>query len=107
MPYNIITCGGSGWVTKVGSYIGGSSCISSRIGLVILFFIIAITRKWGGEELGLDFNFLFALILGLIPYLIVITLFGNYKLAMFIGIVGMLIGGYGLGLIFGGSDEGY
>ena len=54
--YNLLTC--SGWEAKVGSYVGGSGCIKSRIGLVVLFFIIAVLRKWGGEEVGLDYNFL-------------------------------------------------
>ena len=74
--------------------------MKARLGLVILFFIIAIIRKWGGEEVGMSFNFLFALILSIIPYLFVIFLTGSFKIAMGVGIVGGLAGGYGGGMFF-------
>ena len=104
MPYNLLSC--AGWETA-GGYITGGGCMQSRLGLVLLFFIIAIIRKWGGEEVGMDFNFLFALILGLLPYFIVVTLFGSFKIGMLIGIVGGLVGGYGGGLFFGESGGEY
>ena len=103
--YNLLTC--SGWEAKVGSYVGGSGCIKSRIGLVVLFFIIAVLRKWGGEEVGLDYNFLMGLILGLIPYIVVITIFGSFKIALVVGLLGGVLGGYFGGMLFGGSDDGY
>ena len=107
MPYNIITCQGPNWTSNVGSYIGGSECIKSKIGVVLLFFIICLIRKWGGEEIGLDFNFLFSLIFSIIPYIMIVTIFGSFKIALVVGLVGGLAGGYFGGILFGGSEEGY
>ena len=107
MPYNLLSCTGPNWTSKAGSYIGGSECIKAKLGIVLLFFIVAILRKWGGEEMGLDFNFLFALILGLGPYLMIVILFGSFKIALVAGLIGSIAGGYGGGLIFGGSEGGY
>ena len=101
--YNLLSCSGFGDAT---GYLGSSSCIKARVGLVLLFFIIAITRKWGGEEVGLDFNFLFALILSIVPYLVLITIFGSFKIALIVGLLGGIFGGYFGGLIFGGSEGG-
>jgi hypothetical protein len=102
--YNLISCGG--WESQVAGYIGSGSCIKARLGLVILFFIIALIRKWGGEEMGMSFSFLFALVGGILPYVIVISLFGSFKIALVIGIVGALVGGYGMGMITG-EEGGY
>ena len=96
--YNILSCQGfsegTGWVAS-------SGCLKARLGIVILFFIIAIIRKWGGEEMGIGFSFIFALIGGILPYIILVTIFGSFKIAFVVGIVGALIGGYGIGLFSG------
>lgn len=98
MPYNIITCRGfseaSGWVAS-------GSCLKARIGIVLLFFLIALLRKWGGEEIGIGFSFIFALLLSIFPYLLIIYFFGNTTFAFIGGIVGGLVGGYGGGIIMG------
>lgn len=101
--YNPISC--SGFISETTGFVASGSCMKSRIGFVLLFFIIAILRKWGGEELGVSFSFAFALIGGLLPYLIVIVLFGSFKIALVIGIVGGVVGGYGGGLLFEGGEE--
>jgi len=106
MPiYNLLSC--SGFTEGAGGWVASTGCLQGRIGLVLLFFIVALVRKWGGEEIGMDFNFAFGLILSLIPYLLVITFFGSFKIALVIGLVGMLAGGYGGGIIFGGSEGDY
>lgn len=102
MTYNLLTC--SGWEAKAGSYIASGACMKGRLGIVFLFFLIAIIRKWGGEEAGLSFSFMFALILGLGAYLIVIFLTGSLKFAFIIGLVGALAGGYGGGMFLGGEE---
>jgi len=105
MPlYNILTCGG--WEGGSG-YIGSGSCIKARVGLVILFFIIAIIRKWGGEEMGLDYNFWLGLLFGIVPYLLIITFTGSFKIALVAGLLGGVAGGYFGGIMFGGSEGGY
>ena len=99
--YNILSC--KGW--EVGtSYIQAGGCMKARLGLVFLFFVIAIIRKWGGEEVGLEYSFLFGLILGLVPYFLVVTFTGSFKIAMVVGLAGAIIGGYLLGSIFGGGE---
>ena len=104
MPiHNLLSCGG--WEAKVGSYVGSSGCIKARIGLVLLFFIIAIVRKWGGEEIGLSFSFIFGLIGGIVPYLLIVTFTGSFKIAMIVGLLGGLAGGYLGGMLFGDGGE--
>ncbi|GAG12202.1 unnamed protein product, partial [marine sediment metagenome] len=45
-----------------------------------------------------------ALVLGMGLYFIFISIFGNLKIAMVLGILGALAGGYGGGIFLGGSD---
>ena len=103
MPlYNILSC--SGFSSEATGWVASSSCLKGRIGIVFLFFLIAIIRRWGGEEIGIDFSFLFAIIGGAMSYLVLITLFGNLKLAFGVGIVLALVLGYGAGGFIGGED---
>jgi hypothetical protein len=83
----------------VGLDIGGP-CSMAKLGLVFLFFIIAIARKWGGEEMGVSFSFLWANVFGLGAYILVMTFTGEMRFAMIAGIAGMLAGGYGAGFMF-------
>ena len=105
--YNIVN--GAGWEsagTSLGSAaaIASGSVMAARLGIVGLFFLIAIIRKWGGEEIDVEFSFLWSLVLGLGIYLLLITLFGSTKIAFIGGLVGSLIGGYGTGFLFGDGD---
>ena len=104
MVYNLLSCSGFGRGT---GYVGSMGCIQGRVGLVILFFLVAIIRRWGGEEMGLDYNFLLGLIGAIIPYLIVVTLTGSFKMAFLVGLGGALLGGYFGGMLFGGSEDAY
>jgi len=104
MPYNVLTC--AGW-EQTGGLVASFPCMKARLGVVFLFFIIAIIRKWGGEEIGLEFSLLFALILGILPYFIIVTLFGSFIWAFIVGILGGIIGGYGAGVMFGGEGGGW
>lgn len=102
--YNILNC--RGWETEaVGKWLGSAPCIKSRVGFIILFFIIALVRKWGGEKLGIDFSFFMGLLGGILGYFIVITIFGSFKIAFVIGLIAALALGYGGGTIFGGGEE--
>lgn len=108
MFYNPMTCGG--WETAAG-WIAGGDCLKVRIGFVLLFFIFALVRKWGGEEVGMDFSFLFSLILGLFSYGLIAILFGSFKIAFIVGLLGGLVGGYGAGFVglsgeSSGGDDG-
>lgn len=108
MVYNILSCGGFDTGTAVGGIasVASMGCMKARIGIILLFFIIAIVRRWGGEEMGVGFSFLFALIFASVPYLIIITIFGSFQFAFAVGLLGGLIGGYGAGVFFG-DDGGY
>lgn len=99
---NLLTC--AGFAETQEGFIASVPCMKARFGIIILFFLIAILRRWGGEEMGIGFSFLFSLILGIVPYFIVVTITGSFKLAMIVGIIGALIGGYGAGLFFGGDE---
>lgn len=101
--YNMLSCRGFETADAVGISFG--PCAQAKIGMVMLFFITAITRKWGGEEIGLDFSFPGGLVGGLLSYFIIISIMGSFTIALIVGLIGMVIGGYLGGSIFGGGDE--
>ncbi len=99
--YNILTCAGFEGAQKSGALDAvASGCLTSRFSLVLLFFIIAIIRKWGAEEWGIEFNFWISLGLGIGLYLILITLTGNFRIALGVGLLAAVAGGYGGGMLF-------
>jgi hypothetical protein len=100
--YNIISC--AGFEAAEGFFTTGG-CMAARLGIVILFFVIAMIRKWGAEEWGIPFNFFAGLIGGLVSYFIVVTITGGFKFAFLIGLIVSVALGYGSGYIFGGSDD--
>ena len=101
--YNLISC--AGFSDKASGYVASSGCFQGRMGFVLLFFIVAILRKWGGEEVGLEYNFLLGLVFSLVPYCLVVTFTGSTKIAIVVGLIGAAAGGYFGGLLFGGSEE--
>ena len=108
--YNIFSC--SGWAASHASNLGpvafdlGSPCSMAKLGLVLLFLLVAVIRKWGGEEIDVPFSFMWALILGLGLYFLTITFTGSFKAAMLVGIIASLVGGYGSGYIMGEENVG-
>ena len=101
--YNVLSCKGFETAESIGLSFG--PCAQAKIGFVILFFINALVRKWGGEEVGMDFSFFGGLIGGLGSYFIVISILGSFKIALIIGLVAMLIGGYLGGSLFGEGGD--
>jgi len=102
MPFNIVSC--AGWERTGTGYISGGACMTGRMGIVILFFLIAIMRKWLGEEMGMPFNFLIALVGGLGGYIVVLTIVGVTKWAFLVGLIGSLAGGFFGGMFIGGEE---
>jgi len=100
--HNLLSC--SGWERTGTSYITGGACMTGRMGLVVLFFIIAIFRKWFGEEMGMPFNFLLGLVGGLGGYITILTIVGATKWAFLGGLLLSLIGGFFGGMLFGGDE---
>ena len=106
--YNVLSCSGFEGEVIEKTTLAFGACAGARLGLVGLFFLNAIVRKWGGEELGIDYNFWMGLGGAFLGYLIMITLTGMAGLSMIIGIIAMLVGGYlGGGIIGGGDEYGY
>ena len=103
--YNPLNC--AGWTRAGTGYVEfGGACMKSKLGFVILFFLVAILKKWGGEEIGLSFNFIVSLIAGLGAYALIIFFTGSFKFAMLAGLIGAAAGGYLGGSIFGDSGDG-
>lgn len=77
------------------------------LGLVVLVFIIMFARKWLSEEGGIPFNWIFAAIGAGLAYIITISLSCSFKLALLIGLIGIVVGGFGVGYFIGEGGEGY
>ncbi len=100
--YNILSC--KGFETSEAIGISFGPCAQAKIGFIILFFVNALVRKWGGEEAGMDYSFIGGLVGGMGSYFIIITLIGSFKIALVIGLICLALGGYLGGSIFGGGD---
>jgi len=104
--YNLFNCKGFIEEGHGTTFDVGGLCSSAKLVLVVLFFINAIVRKWGGEEIGIDYNFWIGFGASFIGYILMITFTGKIGLSFIIGLVAMLIGGYGSSYIkniFGGG----
>tara|TARA_R100000501_G_C2521663_1_gene48635 strand:- start:105 stop:395 length:291 start_codon:yes stop_codon:yes gene_type:complete len=94
--YNLMSCGGFG-----NEVMGG--CSMAWVGFAMLFFVVVFSRKWLGEEVtGMNYDALFGFIGAYLPYIILISIFGEAKWALLGGIIGSLAGGLGLGSLRGG-----
>jgi hypothetical protein len=83
------------------SLLGGFSM--AWIGIVILFFLIALARRWVGEEMDIPFSFVFGLIGAILPYMITIYFTCSSKWALLVGLIGGALGGFFLSSITGGD----
>jgi hypothetical protein len=104
--YNPLSC--SGFIQEAQDAaisLNFGACAGARLVIVALFFLNALVRKWGGEEVGLDYNFWLGLVGAIVGYLIPLIFTGNIKISFVIGLVAMLVVGYGGGMLFGGGDE--
>lgn len=101
--YNILSCKGFELSESTGISFG--PCAQAKVGLVLLFFINALVRKWLGEEAGFEYSFFGGLFGGLIIYFIVISLLGSFKIAFLAGLIGIALGGFLGGQIFGDGEE--
>lgn len=101
--YNILSCKGFEVSEKVGISFG--PCAKAKIVAVFLFFIVALVRKWVGEEMGVDFSFIGGILGALVPYMIVVSLTGSVLISFLAGIVGIVVFGFLGGKIFGGEGD--
>ena len=81
------------------SFLGGFAM--AWLGAVVLFFIIVLARKWMGEEMGLPFSTVFSFAIGFFSYIILITIFCSYKIALVVGLIGAALGAYVIGPMLG------
>ncbi len=100
--HNVLSCKGFETTEAIGLSFG--PCAYAKMGFVLLFFINAIIRKWVGEEAGYEYSFFGGLGGGMGIYFILITILGNFKIALIAGLVGMAAFGFGGGAIFGGGE---
>ena len=97
MVYNLMTCEGF----DTGFFAG---CSLAWLGLAVLFFILAFSRKGIEDMLGTEFNFMWSVVVGVALYVLLITFTGAFKWALLAGIVGGLAGGFLLAPVFGGGE---
>jgi len=86
----------------------GSTAVTVLI-MVALFFIGAILKRQLADLAGYeDFNLISAVIVSELLF-ILIAYFFTTKIAFLVGIVGLIVGGVGVGMVFGegGYDGGY
>jgi hypothetical protein len=86
--HNMFTC--HGFSTEI-----LAGCSLSWVGIVILFFIGAALRRWGGEEFDIPFNFISCLVIGFLVYVVIITFTGSPRWSLLGGLIALVIAGYG------------
>lgn len=91
MVYNIMTCQGGSWTGATG-FAGG--CSMSWMVAAILVFVVLISKKQIGENLGVTYNIITAFVGAFLPWLIVTSIFGNFKIALVVGLIGSFAGGF-------------
>lgn len=76
------------------------------IGLAILVLIGMFAKKWLGEEeiVGIPYNWIGSL-LGVVVYILIVTVSGSAKIALVGGLIGAAVGGFGGATFMGGSEE--
>ena len=101
--YNQMTC--QGWENGT-SFLG--PCSMAWVGLVIVAFLVMVMRRQcdDGFLAGTGFNVFGAAGFGVGANVLVTILTGSARWSMLAGVIGVIAGGYVLGLIFGGSESG-
>jgi len=101
MVYNMMTCEGGDWTYAV---LGG--CSMAWASFAIILFAVFITRRQSEDGFlsGIGYNFIGAMVGGLGANLIATALLGSARWSLLAGIVGIIIGGFVVGMFFGGSE---
>ena len=102
MVYNMMTCQGGDWTFAV---LGG--CSMAWIAFAFLVFVILIARRQADDGFlaGMGFSFIGAIVGGLGANVVLTTLFGSARWSLLGGLLGVIVGGFVLGMFFG--DGGY
>jgi hypothetical protein len=101
--YNLMTC--SGWPGGM-SFFG--DCTMAWFSFVIIVFLAMIARRQcvDGVLAGTGFNIWGAFGLGIGANVLITALTGSARWSMLAGVLGVIVGGYVLGLIFDTSGGG-
>ena len=99
--FNLMTCENLGT-----SILGG--CAMGWLSIAIVFFLALVLRRQTDDGIlaGTGFNFIAALVVGLGATIVMITLTGSARWALVLGVAGLAVGGFGIGLLTGGSEYG-
>ena len=113
MIYNLMTC--QGFQVFGGALMGGNlidhSCnftwSMDLFIIAIAFFLPFIIRKQcaDGVLAGTNFNHIASLSIGLVSTVMAITFIATPRWVLLIGLAGVLIGGFGVGLVSSTSED--
>ena len=103
MVYNIMTCQGGDWTMSI-----MSGCSMAWLSFAVILFLVLIARRQADDGIlaGTGFNFIGGLVGGLGANLVLTTLLGSAKWSLLGGLVGVIVGGFLLGM-FLDSGGGY
>lgn len=98
----MMSCSGQGWSMSI---LG--DCSMAWISFAIVLFLVMIARRQctDGILAGTGFNTIGAFVLGLGLNILTISIFGSARWGLLAGVLGVAIGGYVLGMFFGGENE--
>jgi len=102
MAYNLMSC--EGFDTGI---LGG--CSMGWFSIAITFFLALVLRRQAEDLLGMQFNLAGALAVGLGLNVVITTLTGSVRWSLLGGILGVVVGGFVIGMFFeggGGGDYG-
>jgi hypothetical protein len=74
------------------------------VGALIVLGAILIRKNVANDLLAMPFSIIGGSAGGLLPYMIIIFMFGSLKWALLIGIIGMIAGGFLLGNTLGDGE---
>ena len=102
MAYNMMTCAGGDWAMSV---MGG--CSMAWISFAVIVFLILIARRQADDGFlaGRGFSFIGAIVGGLGANILITILTGAARWSLLGGILGVIVGGFVVGMFFG--DGGY
>lgn len=102
MKYSLLTCKGFPGTT---GWFNFGDCMKAKLGLVFLFFLMAIINKWIFGMLGWAFNMWTAVAGSIVVDIILVSLFGSFKLALGIGLIAGILCGILGGQFLGSTSD--
>jgi len=99
--FSLMSCEGWGEM----NILGGCSLSWFSFGIILLLGLILRRQVVDGFLSGTNFNFPFALGLGLIANVMLATIFGDPMWSLLAGLGGLAVGGFGVGMIWNTSED--